>query len=140
MKEKFHENEYVTGWVEDGIMFARFKVPTIEIETAKTCVVLRKEASQGLSYPVLIDARSVSNISKAARDYLASDEGTHLVVASALVIDSVVGKFLGNFFLQISKPKVPLRLFTTEQEAIKWLQQFKSKEPMPQAAGQGLGA
>ena len=77
---------------------------------------------------MLVDGRDVSSITKEARDYFAKDDGIKLLLASALVADSVLGKFIGNFFLQINKPILPLRLFTDEKEAYKWLQQFKPKK------------
>ena len=125
MNTRQHENAYVKGWVEGGIMYAIFKPEKMDYIAAKECVSLRVQAASGQYFPVLIDARKVNSITKEARDYFASVEGSSFIVASALVLDSVVGKFLGNFFLQINKPKVPLRLFTNEGEALNWLKQYK---------------
>jgi hypothetical protein len=125
MRELLYNTDVVEGYLEDGIFVAVFKVRKFDIEAAKITVKKRLEASHGVSYPLLIDARNVQSITKEARDYFASDEGVSLLLASALILDSVLGKFLGNFFLQINKPKTPLKLFIDEKEAMKWLQQFK---------------
>jgi len=128
MKELLFSNDILDGHLDDGIMVLKFKVKKFDLEAAKVVVASRLEASNGISYPMLVDGRDVSSITKEARDYFAKDDGIKLLLASALVADSVLGKFIGNFFLQINKPILPLRLFTDEKEAYKWLQQFKPKK------------
>jgi hypothetical protein len=125
MRELLYKTDVVEGYMDDGIFIAVFKVKKFDLDAAKDTVKKRLEASNGIAYPLLIDARQVQSITKEARDYFASDEGVSMLLASALILDSVLGKFLGNFFLQINKPKTPLRLFIDEKEALKWLQQFK---------------
>ncbi len=125
MKTPLYNNDVVEGYMLDGIIVASFKVKIFDLDAAKIAVKERIDACKGESYPLLVDARDVSSITKEARDYFASPEGTVLISASALVLDSVLNRFLGNFFLQINKPKVPLRLFTNIEDAVKWLQQFK---------------
>jgi len=127
MKELFFSNDIIEGYLENGISYGKFKVKVIDLETAKVAVASRIAISNGVAYPILADARHVSSITKEARDYFASTEGTGLMLASALLLDSVLNRFLGNFFLQINKPKIPLKLFTDENEALKWLEQYKSK-------------
>jgi hypothetical protein len=125
MKMNLHENEFVKGWSEGNVMYAEFKVPLMDLNAAKQSVALRLKAAAGKNYLFLIDARKVNSVTKEARDYLASEEGSQSIIASALVLDSIIGKMLGNFFLQISKPKVPLRLFTNKADALDWLNNFK---------------
>ena len=128
MKELLFSNDSADGHLEDGIMVIKFKVKNFDVEAAKVTVASRLEVSKGISYPMMVDGREVSAISKEARDYFAIGDGASLLLATALVIDSVLGRFIGNFFLQINKPKVPIRLFADDKEAIKWLQQFKPKK------------
>lgn len=125
MSEYLFDNDVVKGRIEDGIMMIEFKMSKFLLEHAQTVVRTRVNASAGKSYPLLVDARKVNSITKEARDYFATDEGSELVNASALLLGSAVNKFLGNFFLQISKPKIPLRLFTDFSEAKSWLKQFR---------------
>lgn len=125
MKNNVFENDYARGWNEDDVMYAEFKVPIMDLEAAKQSVSARLLAAEGKDYVFLIDARKVNSITKEARDYLASEEGSRQIIASALVIDSKVGKLLGNFFLQINKPKIPLKLFTNKADALEWLSTFQ---------------
>jgi len=125
MKENVMENGTVQCWHEDGILYGVFKIPVLDIDGAKIALETRLKVAGGVSFPFLVDARGVKSISKEARDYLASDDGTQNVNASALLLESALGRFLGNFFLQLSKPKVPTRLFTSENDALEWLGQYK---------------
>ncbi|RYD78221.1 MAG: hypothetical protein EOP53_11575 [Sphingobacteriales bacterium] len=121
MKNNAFENDYARGWCENDVMYAEFKTPVMDLAAAKESVSARLNAAEGKDYVFLIDATRVNSITKEARDYLASDEGSQQIIASALVIDSKVGKLLGNFFLQINKPKIPLKLFTNKTDALDWL-------------------
>lgn len=118
------ENEAAKVWVDGNIMHCYFKTERLDLDIAKECVNLRLEASGERFFPTLIDATGLKSVTKEARDYFGSEEGSRNIVASALIINSVVGKFLTNFFLQINKPKVPIRVFTDKRDAVNWLRQF----------------
>lgn len=85
----------------------------------------RIKFADGESYPCLFDITTVKKITAEARNYLAN-EGNELVLASAILINSPITKMIGNFFIAVNKPKNPTRLFTNKEEALKWLEQFKS--------------
>lgn len=125
MKTHQHENTYLRGWVEDGILYGEFKYDLIDKAAAIQCVELRIKALGDERLPALVDARKVKGIDKEARDYLSSDYGSQGLIASAVVIDSAVGKFLGNFFMHLNRPKLPLKIFNKQEAALDWLQQFK---------------
>src|SRR5687767_6969851 len=124
MKMNFHENEYMEVWLENGIVTGVYKSNTIDIVSAKECVSIRLKVSNGKPSPTYLDARKVKSISKEARDYFASDEGRREMTACAIVVESAVGRFLVNFFLQINKPPVPIKFFSDKEDAVKWLQQL----------------
>ena len=127
--EAFTENEYYKIYIENGIVFGEYKNNLdIDLNAAKQIVELRLAISKGKSYPLFIDARNARSSTKAARDYLASTEATHDIKAGAFYVDSSLNKIIVNFFLSISKPNVPTKLFTNKEDAIKWLQQFKEPQ------------
>jgi hypothetical protein len=128
MKELLYSMDVVDGFMDNGILVVKFKEKKFDLNAAKITVTKRLEVSKGTAYPILIDASEVQSISKEARDYFASTEGISLIQASALLLDSVMAKFLGNFFLTINKPKVPTKIFTSSDDAMVWLQQFKKKK------------
>ncbi|HET8854683.1 MAG TPA: hypothetical protein VFM60_02055 [Salinimicrobium sp.] len=75
------------------------------------------------AYPVLCDLRSVKKTEKPARDYLA-DKGSILATAVALIIEKPYSSILGESFLELSKPDIPTRMFTTKVSALEFLQTF----------------
>ena len=68
----------------------------------------------------LIDMRDVSFIDSQARSHAAAQYRSH-VAGQAILIESRISSYFANLFLKFSKPKVPTRLFTVEEEAIVWL-------------------
>ena len=119
-----YENEHVIFWFEEGILMGTYKDEVITEEIARSVVEFRKEVSNQKSYPGLISSKSIFKITKEARDYLSSDEGVEGVIAGALVIDSLFQATLSNFFLKVTSPKLPSKIFTSKPKAISWLSQF----------------
>jgi len=70
----------------------------------------------------LADAQA--NIAAVTR--LSPEKRRPLLVSSAraLLIESLVGQVIANFFISLNKPTVPTRLFTSEVEAVAWLKTF----------------
>lgn len=73
---------------------------------------------------VLVDMKKVTDVSKEARDYFANERTSSIQLATALLIGSPVSRIIGNFFLEMSKPICPTKMFTKMDNAIKWLQTF----------------
>ena len=124
-KSEILENQYFKCWLDEGIVYSEYKVDVLDIEAARGCVSLRMQLIDDKSYPTLIDGRSVKDIYKEARDFFSSEEGSEGISASALITHSVVGKFIGSFFLKINRPTVPIKIFNSIEEAVSWLKQFR---------------
>lgn len=74
----------------------------------------------------LIDLRDMLFIDSKTREYAAAQYRPH-VAGMAMLVGSKVSSYFANIFLNFSKPKVPTRLFTNEDEAIKWLKEQLEK-------------
>ncbi len=70
----------------------------------------------------LIDLRDMFFVDSKTRDYAASQYRPH-VAGQAIVIESKISSYFANLFLKFSRPKVPTKLFTLEEEAIGWLKE-----------------
>ncbi len=113
--------------IKDELFLMVYKpLDLLDKETAIKIVKGRIAFKEGKSYPSLFDIREVKSTNKDGRDYMAN-EGNDLVVASALLVSSSVTKMIGNFFMTVSKPKNPTRLFTSESEARDWLARFSEE-------------
>lgn len=124
MKEILLENSEVTIELENGILIATWRNPSVDLNVAKQAVKYRLECTNYNSYPLLSNIKSINNITKEARDFLASEKGCEGVTVAAILINSSIGSMIGNFWISINKPLRQTKIFTNEEEALKWLKQF----------------
>ena len=87
-------------------------------------VVAIARVSGGTKRPQLINIHKVKWADRESRQYGASEAVAEVVAALAILISSPVGTMIGNFWLKISKPSYPSKLFTSEAQAIDWLKDF----------------
>ena len=78
----------------------------------------------GKGAPCLIDMRGVKSVDQGARAYYTGPEAARVQRALAMLVSSPVSRVLGNFFIAVSPPSVPTRMFTVEEESIDWLKGF----------------
>jgi hypothetical protein len=118
------ETPYIKLWINSGILYCSYRSETyLDLNIARDCVEKRIEFTQGVSYPCCVFLKNIKSANKDARKYFA-DEGNVLLKASALISESPLTTALGNFFLNINKQEIPVRLFTDEKKAEKWLRIF----------------
>lgn len=69
--------------------------------------------------PLLVDTRDTGPQDRSARgEFVRRGE---LVSAVALLVDTPLSRMLGNFFIGVSRPTPPTRLFDDEDSAVSWL-------------------
>lgn len=110
--------------IEEGYVIGTFQSNFIDLSIAQKITEYRLKIQKGKEYPLLSNIKTVKNSTKPARDFMASKEGCEGVVAAAILIDSPIGSMIINFFIRVSKPLRPTKIFTNEPEAKKWLAQF----------------
>lgn len=128
MKIALLENTEATIELEDGILIGNWKSSFVDLSLAQLVVKYRLECTNNASYPMLLNIKSIKNITKPARDFLASEKGCEGIIAGAILIDSNIGSMIGNFFIRISKPLIPNKIFTDENAAKKWLAKYVTKD------------
>ena len=111
---------------EDSIVRAAYFPKAEETLTdAKENIAAVAKVSKGQKYPILVDYRKVKSVAREARAYYAGKETAKVVNAVAILIGSLVSRVIANFFLGLNKPKFPVKLFTSEADAIEWLKGFR---------------
>ena len=76
----------------------------------------------GRRSPLLVDTRDAGPQDRPARtEFVRRGD---LVSAVALLVGTPLSRMMGNFFLSVSKPMAPTRLFDDETSALAWLQGF----------------
>ncbi|PLX22747.1 MAG: hypothetical protein C0599_05690 [Salinivirgaceae bacterium] len=99
---------------------------TLDIETAEAMAKAGDEWNGTELCANLVDMRDMLYVDSKVRDFGAAQYRPH-VAGSALLIESVFGKYFANLFMKLSKPKVPTKLFTKEEDAIAWLKEQMAK-------------
>lgn len=119
------ETDYITFSVKNKILVAAYKQGLhINLTMAKEIVQARIHYTNGAKMPSLILSQGVISMDKPTREYLSSEAATQGLLASAIIVNSPFSSFLGNFFLFVNKPKIPVRIFSSMPIAERWLEQF----------------
>jgi len=119
------DTPYVHYQIRNKVLIATFKKGMkIDLEAAKHIVQDRLAFTGNKMMVALVYNQGVQGMDKEARDFLSSPQGNKGLKAGAIVMDSAFTSILGNFFLSVNKPNIPARLFTNEEQAMKWLQKY----------------
>jgi uncharacterized protein YcsI (UPF0317 family) len=105
--------------VADGVV--RFDWPdgvTISRAEAVEAIAAIATLTGNVAGPVLVDLRPVTAVDRDARKVFASTPAT---TRQALLVGSPLSRTIGNFFLTLSRPTMPVKLFDDEAAAIAWL-------------------
>jgi hypothetical protein len=129
MEQNKHSTSQGEVWLgEDGILFQRY-VPCAELRLEDSLDELRVYQSSFCregKRPILVDITKIKTVSKESRNIYASEEMGNIISAAALIVGNPVSRIIGNFYMGISKTKMPVRMFTSMHEAITWLRNYLS--------------
>ncbi|MGS2764161.1 DUF7793 family protein [Sinomicrobium sp. M5D2P9] len=118
------ENSYARFWIDRNILFFVYKTGTIiNLTAAKQIVADRLVFQKEQSFPVFCDIRGLHDINKTARDYLAN-EGSVLIHAVSILADPPISRAILDFYLKMSKPLIPTKVFKDSDKAILFLEPF----------------
>jgi len=81
----------------------------------------------GRRCPMLSDVRLLQTIDRQARAFYGAPEFAVVLSAVAVIVGSPATRMLTNFILTLYKPRYPVRLFTSEPEAVAWIKSL----PLP---------
>lgn len=97
---------------------------TMDHEAAIGAIDAMTRLTGGERSPLLVDVHDTGPQDRPARTEFA--RRGDLVSAVALIVATPLSRMVGNFFLTVSKPMAPTRLFDDEASALAWLQEFIS--------------
>lgn len=111
---------------EDGIVrIIHNPNAEVTLEDAQETMAAYLTINQGKRRPLLIDTRTMRSISREARHYYAGTEAARVASAAALLVGTPISEVLGNFYIGMSTPHLPSRLFASEDEALAWLKEYR---------------
>lgn len=102
---------------------------TMEVEDVQALKTLNKSIADGNPYAIVVSFEHLADVSKKAKELIASKEFAEYTVAKALLVDNIGHRLIGNFYLAINKPYIKTKVFTDKMAAIEWL---KSEIPTNQ--------
>ncbi|CAM3826306.1 STAS/SEC14 domain-containing protein [Aquirufa nivalisilvae] len=111
-------------WIEDGILFSLSKPMKRTVENISENVALVKEFTQNIKMPLLIYLSNSPVPDKATRVY-SKEQLPHIYSAMAMVSEPGLAQLIMKMVFQFQRPPIPMKSFNNDQDAIKWLQQFK---------------
>jgi hypothetical protein len=111
-------------WVRpDGIVQIRWaNAAVMNYEDAVAVTDAMTKLTGGKRCPLLVDAHNAGPQDRAARSEFA--RRGDLVSAVALLGATPLSRMTGNFFIAVSKPMAPTKLFNDEPSALAWLREF----------------
>jgi hypothetical protein len=110
----------------NGIVYLLFKDDcTLDIDLQMRLLDHYHEMTGGKLMPFIVMAAENVTITKEARDNAVKIEDVSMIGASAVIATSLPYKLIANFYLKFNKPKRPFKVFSNEEEAVKWLQSIE---------------
>jgi hypothetical protein len=106
----------------DGTVVVRFHAGCHAVGAQGAAVVqAHAAAAAGRKCRALVDLRGMASADRATRDLAAGPTLAAVTSRMAIVVGDPVSRTLGNFFLRVTRPDYPTRLFTDEAAARGWL-------------------
>jgi hypothetical protein len=108
----------------DGTVVVRFR-SAVRLTRELTVEVTRAHvaAANGEKRPVLADVRGVLSTDRASRELAVAPDVTGATLRMAILVGNPVTRVIGGFFLRVTTPRYPTRIFSDEQQAREWLRE-----------------
>lgn len=116
--------------IEYDIILCKYLCSQLNLADAKSALNERVTEQSNLlpntkDVKLLIDTSKLKKVSKDARTFLSSEEGQEGIESCAILVKSSLTATIANFFVKIDfsnkNSKVPVKLFSNKNSAIKWL-------------------
>jgi hypothetical protein len=104
-------------------VISKKNAPTINIEETRRMLEDFAAAANGKTFCILADVTFSTPNDKTTREFVAI-ELPKIVVALAMVSASPLGRMVANLFFSLKPTPYPAKMFSTENEATEWLQQY----------------
>ncbi len=120
------ETRTARAWLdEDGILhMVFFLYSEVTLDDIKELDEVTLKIAKGKKIPFLTDIRDSKFSTREAREYGSKKGFTVQRAVTALLVGSSTSRMFGNLYLNFNQPTYPIKLFTSEEEAIEWLKGF----------------
>ena len=122
------EGEIATYWMDDGILVSLSKNPKRTIANITENIALVKRITGDKKVPLLIYLSNSPIPDKATREFSA-EQLPNVYSAMAMVSKAALAKLIMNMLFNLKTPPIPMKNFTDDQAAKKWLKEFLEVAP-----------
>ena len=110
----------------DGIVLVRVRdYADVDIQDSLETFEAVKRLGKGVKIPVLVFTGEGGTVTDESRRFSASNKAGEPTLAEAIVVKNLAHKLIVNFLIKFHMPGRPMKMFTKEAEAIKWLKSFQ---------------
>jgi len=117
------EGEIATYWMEEGVLVSLSKPIKRTVDLIRNNVALVKSITDNKPVPLLIYLSKSPVPDKATRQY-STEQLPVIYSAMAMISAPGLSKLIMNILFRLKPPPIPMKSFTDENEAKKWLKQF----------------
>ena len=125
MTDRIIEHALLTiTFKKEGIIHLDYKDGDLTLEKSKEIFALTRKYAPWEAAPLFITGSDFLNDSKESKEYNGSEEVLKHCTAIAFLSDNTAKKLLANFFIYFFGGSVPMRSFSTAEEALVWLKKY----------------
>ena len=115
--------------ISDDVLLIDIKPEcSIEVEDVLELKQAAEELGGGRRLFNVIKVGPFTLPSKLARELSCSPKGSEFKKADAFVLNSLAQKIIANFMVKVNNPVVPTKHFSSEDEALEWIECLRQKE------------
>ena len=113
---------------EDDVLFVRMK-EGVSLGQTEMEQLLNKavELTAPNKYFAIIDTTAPYDSTPEARNFYAESDFSKYRYADAFIVNSLPMRLLVNFFITFNKPKIPSKMFNSEESALAWINSMKKE-------------
>lgn len=126
MKELFREtkNARITYHPDKNlVIISPVDGAVIDLDEYNNQFKLTHEMTNGKKSAVLVRTSPFLTVTKETTEESLNPEKEKFIIAQAILVKNFANQLIGNFYIKFQNPKVPNKLFSKEEDALKWLEE-----------------
>jgi len=128
MSMNVFENEWVIIENHKKYLYVCFKENNdmeLDIQSAKKIIDDSLKFTNSKIFPVINDIKNMPSHTREVREFFAG-QASRSAVANAILVSNTFNRVMASFFLSLSKPLIPTKIFSDREKAVEWLSKFSS--------------